>query len=320
MLSVSLSAGVVTSTDTGSDTIVRASIVGGVIFSTIENVTGGSGNDSIVGDGSGNLLVGGAGNDVLDGRQSGDTMIGGTGSDRYIVDNADDLVIEKVGEGSDTILATANYTLVAGSEIEVLQVSGTAGLALTGNEFAQTLIGSTGNDTLSGGLGNDVLDGRGGLDMLFGGGGNDRYTVDNAGDLVIERPGEGSDTILATASYTLVAGSEVEVLQVSGTAGLALTGNEFAQSLIGGVGADTLSGGAGDDVLDGRSGADRAAGGLGNDIYIVDNSNDLVIEDASEGQDQVNSSVSYTLTAHVENLTLTGAAHINGRAMIWPTS
>ena len=53
-------------------------------------------------------------------------------------------------------------------------------------------------------------------------------------------------------------------------------------------------------------------GGAGNDTYIVDNAGDVVTEALNEGTDTVQSSVSYTLGANVENLTLTGSANING--------
>ena len=53
-------------------------------------------------------------------------------------------------------------------------------------------------------------------------------------------------------------------------------------------------------------------GGTGNDIYIVDNAADVVNENASEGTDTVQSSVTYTLGSNVENLVLTGSGAING--------
>lgn len=67
-----------------------------------------------------------------------------------------------------------------------------------------------------------------------------------------------------------------------------------------------------DDVIDGRGGADRMTGRNGNDIYIVDNVGDVVVETATGGDDDVLSSVSYTLPEHVEGLELTGSANING--------
>jgi Ca2+-binding RTX toxin-like protein len=75
---------------------------------------------------------------------------------------------------------------------------------------------------------------------------------------------------------------------------------------------DQLYGGEGDDRLDGGMGADRMEGGRGSDTYVVDNVSDVVIELLNEGLDAIESSISYTLVEHVENLTLTGSAHISG--------
>ena len=69
---------------------------------------------------------------------------------------------------------------------------------------------------------------------------------------------------------------------------------------------------AGNDTLNGGAGADTMADGLGNDTYVVDNTGDVVNENANEGTDTVQASVTYTLAANVENLTLTGTGTING--------
>ncbi|GAA4336703.1 hypothetical protein GCM10023165_14150 [Variovorax defluvii] len=92
-------------------------------------------------------------------------------------------------------------------------------------------------------------------------------------------------------------------------------GNEL--TLQGGAGSDGLSGGAGNDVLDGGAGADRMAGGAGNDTYVVDDVGDVVKENANEGTDTVQSSVSCTLGANVENGTLMdgGDTSITGNAL-----
>ena len=53
-------------------------------------------------------------------------------------------------------------------------------------------------------------------------------------------------------------------------------------------------------------------GGLGNDTYQVDTTTDTITENANQGTDTVQSSVTYTLGNNLENLTLTGTTNING--------
>jgi Ca2+-binding RTX toxin-like protein len=74
---------------------------------------------------------------------------------------------------------------------------------------------------------------------------------------------------------------------------------------------DVLGGGFGNDTIDGLGGSDDMAGGKGNDTYIVESKGDIITELANEGIDNVLSSADYTLTANVENLTITGTS---GRA------
>ena len=53
------------------------------------------------------------------------------------------------------------------------------------------------------------------------------------------------------------------------------------------------------------------AGGAGDDVYVVDSTSDVVTENESEGTDLIQASVSYTASANVENLTLTGSSDLN---------
>ena len=122
-------------------------------------------------------------------------MAGGAGNDTYNVDNVGDVVTEAAGDGTDTVLTTVSYALAAGSEIEFLRVSGTAGLSLTGNEFDNTLVGGNGNDTLVGGAGNDVLNAGAGNDLLIGGAGNDTMNGGAGNDVFCFVAGFGNDLV-----------------------------------------------------------------------------------------------------------------------------
>lgn len=192
-----------------------------------------------------------------------------------------------------------------------LTINGTANAdTLTGKEGNDTLNGLAGNDTLIGGAGNDKLDGGTGADKMTGGTGNDTYIVDNTGDIVIENANEGIDTVLSSITYTL--GNNVENFTLTGTTAINGTGNALDNILIGNTAINTLTGGAGNDTLDGGAGADKLIGGTGNDTYVVDNTGDVITENANGGTDTVQSSITYTLGANLENLTLTGTTTING--------
>ena len=93
-------------------------------------------------------------------------MAGGLGNDTYYVDSASDVVNETAGQGSDTVLASVDYALTAGSADRVPEGECGPGLTLTGNELANTVVGGVGIDTLDGGGGNDTLGGGAGNDVF----------------------------------------------------------------------------------------------------------------------------------------------------------
>jgi Ca2+-binding RTX toxin-like protein len=90
-----------------------------------------------------------------------------------------------------------------------------------------------------------------------------------------------------------------------------VNGGSGNDRIIGSEVHNVLSGNGGNDVLDGRAGADWLIGGAGNDTYIVDNSGDVVDDAAGQGNDTVFASISFVLSANVENVTLTGKAAID---------
>ena len=269
---------------------------------------GGAGDDTLSGQNGNDLLLGGSGNDTLDGGDDADTLRGGAGNDTYFVDRISDVIVELKGEGNDTVYSTADYILSA--NLEKLVLTGADDITGTGNELANIITGNDGQNTLKGMAGNDTLDGGLNADLLEGGTGNDTYVVDNADDVVVELKDQGTDTVKTFVSYTL--SDNVEKLTLSGPSDIDGTGNAGANTLMGNDGKNTLLGMGGNDVLDGGAGIDALAGGTGNDTYIVDNSGDIVTEVTGEGTDTVKASKSYTLSANVETLILTGTGNING--------
>jgi Ca2+-binding RTX toxin-like protein len=154
-----------------------------------------------------------------------------------------------------------------------------------------------------GGDGDDLLMGVGSTfdtpftPLLVGGEGNDTYVVGSKSwgsglDVVFEGAAAGTDTVLSWESFVLPA--NVENLTLLGTAAINATGNDL------------------DNVITGNTGTNTLTGGLGDDTYIVQNTTDVIVELADEGVDSVQSSATYTLSANVESLTLTGSANING--------
>lgn len=273
----------------GTDTV--QSSVTWTLATNIENLTL-TGTSAI--DGTGNTLVnqllGNLANNTLNGGAGADTLVGGQGNDIYIVDSAGDVVTELLAEGTDTIQSAVTYTLP--NNVEGLTLTGTSAINGTGNAQDNYVTGNAGANVLTGGQGNDVLG---------GGSGNDTYVVDAIGDVVVEALSAGTDLVQSTISWTL--GDNVEQLTLTGGAAVNGTGNTLN---------NTLTGNAADNVLDGGDGSDTMIGGAGNDTYAVNATTDVVTEAASAGTDTVLASVTLTLAANVENMTLTGTGAING--------
>lgn len=252
-------------------------------------LAGNDGNDAVYGRGGDDDLEGGAGDDIIDGGVGNDRMSGSNGDDTYFVDSVGDEVTELAAtNGIDTVNASVSYTL--GAHLENLTLLGTANIDAIGNELDNVLTGNAGNNT---------LDGKAGNDTLIGGLGDDTYIID-AGDTIVEKPNEGIDTVITSGSYTL--GDNLENLTVNADNQSVLTGNALNNVLTADLGLNTLDGKAGDDTM---------MGGFDDDLYIVGEVGDVVIEQANSGTDTVNASVSYTLSDHVENLTLVGTGNIN---------
>jgi len=247
-----------------------------------ETVAGSSGDDTLIGDGGDDRLLGqggrdtilgGDGNDTLDGGLGDDNLLGGAGNDSLLGGEGNDLIWGD--EGNDLLEGGPGVdSLFGGDGLDTLR-GGADADSLTGDAGNDLLMGGTGADTLDGGDGDDILDGEDHADKLYGGKGADTLNGGNGDDL--------------------------------------LSGGDGNDSLVGGVGTDTLIGGEGNDRLDGGLGADSMVGGVGDDTYIVEDIGDLTVELSGEGYDRVFASISYTLAAEVERLSLAGTTNLNGK-------
>lgn len=161
------------------------------------------------------VIIGTRRDDVLYGSLGHNIFYGGLGNDTFIVNNRNDQIVERYGEGTDTVYTHTTYTLP--NYVENLTMTGHDNIFGFGNNSDNVLIGNSGNNRLIGGRGNDVLRGEAGYDLLLAGDGDDKLYG-----------GTGNDILRGDA------------------------GNDY---LDGGEGNDTLEGGSGDDTYVFRRGS-----------------------------------------------------------------
>ena len=314
-------------------------------FNSADTITGGDGADTLVGGGGIDTFRYLSGGDA----DAGEVVDGGASTDTIRLENAgaisfaavtitDVETLDFVSGNSTATFESNEFGKASIGFGDVVTVSGSVGVdAIVVNTVAQiadlsglafnnwtngtdtvTINGSGLQDLINGSTQNDLIDGKGGVDIMSGGLGNDTYVVD-VNEAIIEAAGEGTDLVQSAVTFTLAA--NFENLTLTGAAAIngtgnglanAITGNSAANQLNGGAQNDTLNGFGGNDRLDGGSRVDTMSGGNGDDTYIVDNAGDTASEASGSGVDRVESTVTFTLAAGIENLVLNGTAAING--------
>jgi Ca2+-binding RTX toxin-like protein len=286
-----------------------------------------------------------AGGATLSGGGGDDLLIGGPGDDTFLFDADEVLGTDTVtgGGGTDTLdfSATTAALVVDLGRTGTAQtvVAGRLALILTGIDI-ENIIGGAGDDILTGNALANRLTGGPGSNILAGRAGDDIYayatdlphaTAPGGRDVIIEDPGEGTDTIDFSATRTLpvaldlaVTGiqrvnahlrlevrdsafgpGEIEIL-IGGDQNDTLAGNDFANTLVGGPGDDHLYGGGGDDILDGGPGNNFLDGGPGIDTLAASADTDFTLTDTSlEWNGRTDA------LAGIEHATLNGGGRIN---------
>ncbi|GCL43050.1 hypothetical protein NIES80_27610 [Dolichospermum planctonicum] len=256
-------------------------------------------NNVITGNSANNTLNGGAGNDTFNGGAGNDILNGGAGNDTLNGEDGNDLLYGDVASYGASTLFNYNgntYLLTTAGTWQQTQAQAQSlggNLVTVNNQAEQDWLVSTfgGSELLWIGFTDEVTEGQ----FRWASGETSTYTNWS--------PGEPNDANGVEDYVHMYSNGK---WNDSGSAAILRGIVEIVNA------NDILNGGAGNDTLDGGAGTDTLIGGLGDDIYVVDSTTDIITENANEGTDTIQSSVTLTLATNVENLTLTGTAAING--------
>ena len=237
---------------------------------SVENATGGGGDDTLIGDDLDNDLDGGAGDDLLRPKLGGGVNDGGSGGET----NGDTVSYEDL-TAPDAVVANLDTDNVTGSVTQTVPnvenlTGGPGDDELIGDSGPNTLIGGDGDDTLTGAGGDDTLRGGDGTDALDGGSGDDLLVPGDGGG--VNDGGSGGETNGDTVSYADLSSGVTVNLDTNNVTGAVTQTVPNVENATGGAGDDTLigdnadndlSGGAGDDLLRPQLGGGVNDGGTG---------------------------------------------------------
>jgi Ca2+-binding RTX toxin-like protein len=122
-------------------------------------------------------------------------------------------------------------------------------------------------------------------------------------DTLIINEGVATNAVIINASNTANQ-FNIPGTTITGFERFDLSGFLGKVTYTGTTGNDSIKTGAGADVLNGGAGIDTLIGGTGNDTYVVDTTTDVITENANEGTDTIQSSVTFSLATltNIENI------------------
>lgn len=282
---------------------------------SIENLIGGRGADTLMGDTKANVIDGGLDGDAIFGFGGNDTLDGGAGNDFVAGGGGRDLI--DGGTGTDRLLGGAGNDTISGGE-DNDRINGGGGNdtlngddgndIINGGAGADTIDGGVGDDILKGGDGNDILTAGQGFDQLFGGNGNDQLNGSTTFSSELFG-GNGNDRLVGGSAIDRIEGGNDDDTLLGGGNEDFLFGDGGNDFVFGENGEDTIVGGQGDDQLDGGADDDDIAGGDGDDKLVGGTGADKL--DGGIGQDTADYSTS---TTGVEINLAAGTAGAGGEA------
>jgi len=208
-----------------------------VTAATASTLTGGDGNDTVIGNNAADVLIGCVGNDSLIGGGGADQLFDGffncSGGGNDSLDGGAGADGMFGGSGTDTA-TYAGRTVAVNVVIDGVANDGEAGEGDSVSTDIENVTGGSGADNITGSPANNTLRGENGDDVLVG----ERPTDQD--------PEQGDDSILG------------------GNGNDALAGGGGDNQIVGGAGNDVLHGGLGADGFDAGSGEDeiRAQDGI----------------------------------------------------------
>ena len=260
----------------GAGTMNRVGLAGTNTLGHIENISAGSGDDILTGDGGANVIEGGEGDDIIDGGFGTDTASYSRATSGVTVSLSQSTAQDTIGAGVDTLSSIEN--LIGSSHDDILLGSSTLGAQINGGAGDDLILamgtglavihGAEGEDRI--GFRSNDLPGFGGYSVqnyFFGG---DGITAETEIDTFIFE-NLTSDYHIDLSQFEMFAIGETSKNTVfqfenvsAGNGNDIIIGDDKDNGLWGNGGADDISGGLGDDTIEGGAGADALDGG--NDV------------------------------------------------------